>query len=290
MRTWLIVDTHYLCHRAFHTTRDLSWKDRPTGVIFGLLKSIPYLKDDFQTDRIVFCFESPQSKRKELFPPYKQRRHNREMTDEEKEAYIGLKYQISKLQKEYLPFLGFKNVFSVSGYESDDIMAKIAAEAPPGDDIVLVTGDMDLLQCLRPGVLLYSPQKRIACTEEDFLLTYKIVPRKWALVKAIGGCSTDEVPGVPRVGERMALAFVRKELKPESVIYQRILSPEGKAIVRRNRALVELPFPGLPDFELQEDEVSLKAWKELCAELGMKSIAGMPPIASRKLMTYGKRK
>ena len=274
----LVLDVHYLMHRAYHSTQELSWKGKLTGAIFGFLKSLTFLKDEFQTDRIAFCFEHPHLFRWDIYPAYKRRRMAKK-TEEERKASHHLTIQICELRKRYLPKIGFKNIFCYDGMESDDIMAAIARTST--DEVVLVTADHDLFQCLRSNVMMYSPQARILWTEERFTSEYGIPPWKWAVVKAMAGCSGDEVEGIKGIGESTAIRYLRGELKLSSQAYQAIVSAKNRAIVRRNRALVALPFEGCPVPDLQEDEVDTKGWREVCAELGMRTLAGRPPIATR---------
>src|SRR5688572_2764510 len=103
MKFWLIVDVSYLMHRAFHTTRDLSYRGKPTGAIYGFLKSITALKDEFNTDNIAFCFEHPHLFRRDIYPDYKKHRHTRQRTPEEQKARGILQTQIEELRTEYLP-------------------------------------------------------------------------------------------------------------------------------------------------------------------------------------------
>jgi len=283
----LVIDVHYLCHRAFHSNpKELSWKGRATGVIFGFLKSISYLKDEFQTDQVAFCFEHPHLFRRDVYPPYKRRRHTKKKTPEEIKDYVSLVGQISSLHKIYLPQIGFKNVFCFRGMESDDIMAALARDCPDNEEAILVTGDADLLQCLRPNVHIYSPIERKLWTEDKFVGKLGITPPQWAVVKAIAGCKGDEVEGIRGVGDKSAIKYIKGELPQKTLQYQAITSPEGKAIVRRNRPLVQLPYASCPTPVLQQDCVTRQAWREVCGLLGMKSIAGLPPIATRKL-NYG---
>lgn len=264
--------------------KQLEFGGKATGVVFGFLKSISALKDEFQTDRVAFCFEHKRLFRRDLFPDYKSKRRQSTKTPEEKAAYKAMAIQIEQLRTRYLPQIGFKNIFCFEGMESDDIMAAIAeGEAP--NNVILVTADSDLYQCLTPWVSIYSPQKQMLYTDAWFRKEYEINPKQWAVVKAIAGCKSDEVPGVYGVGEVTALKFVRGELPKSSKAWQGIMSKTGKWTVRRNRQLVELPFPGRPIlYKLQEDRIDREGWKEVCGALGMRSIANHPPIATRRLV------
>ena len=278
MKTWLVLDVHYLCHRAFHTTRGLSWQGKPSGVIYGFLKSISTLKNEFQTDRIAFCFEHHHLYRKDIYPAYKQRRRQ-EKTPEERQAYSELSWQISELRQRYLPKIGFKNILHYRGMEADDILAAIASCPLAKDEqVILVTADSDLYQCLRPGVTIYPPQKQKLLTEEWFTKQYGIRPRQWAVVKAMAGCIGDGVEGIAGVGEKTAIRWIRDELLATSKGYRAISCYQGAEIVRRNRRLVELPYEGCPLPVLLEDKISLAGWKEVCSLLGMRTLSQQPPV------------
>ncbi len=269
----LVLDCHYLCHRAFHTS-DLEWQGRATGVIYGFLRGIGILADAFSTNRLGFCFEGGNLKRKTLFPGYKIR-HQKEKTSQEVRAYGELNSQIRELREILLPKIGFRNIFCYPGYESDDSMAAIALDAPPEQDVILVTADSDLYQCLRKNVAIYSPQKQRLLTERWFKREYQITPRQWAIVKAMSGCHGDGVPGVPGIGEKTALKILQEDGKLTPGWTKAYLSRD---IVRRNRKLVELPFEGCPIPEWRPDEISRKGWLWVCDHLGFKSLSGKMPI------------
>lgn len=277
------MDVSYLAHRAFHVMGHLEYQGIKTGIIYQFLKTIGQLKDEFQTDRIAFCFEHPHLFRRDVFPDYKKHRSTRLKTDEEKRAYSTLQNQIQDLHKKHLPRIGFRNIFCIDGHESDDLMAALAKNVSPYDEMILVTADSDMYQVLAPNVMIYSPQKQKLLTCEWFVKKYRIFPRQWAVVKAICGCASDEVPGIPGIGEITALSYLQGYVKEGTRAYTSINSREGKTIVRRNRALVQLPYQGCSVPALVEDKLNVDGWKEVCKTLGMKSLAGHPPIATRKL-------
>jgi 5'-3' exonuclease len=257
----------------------LSFQDIKTGVIFGFLKEVLSLKDEFGSDRVVFCFESGLNKRKELFPEYKLKRHSRELDETELQVLGEFKHQLKVLRQDHLPRIGFSNVFTQRGYESDDIIASITQQLPEDQDAIIISSDGDLLQLLRPNVMMYNPGKKKAVTLQSFSKETGLEPWEWAKVKAIGGCKTDEVPGIPGVGEKTAIKYILGKLKPDSAAYKAIKA--NKEIITRNRKLVELPFEGTQVFELRTDTISDEGWKEVCDALGMSSIRGRAPTLTR---------
>ena len=269
----LVLDVHLLCHRAFHTMKNLSWEGKSTGVIFGFLKTLNFLRDELQTDRVAFCFEHPHLFRKDIYPPYKEKRAS-QRTPEERLARRQLSNQIGLLREQYLPKIGFKNIFYFYGYESDDLMARLAERTPVKEETILVTSDSDLYQCLRENISIYSPSAGRMLTKRWFEKKYGIHPAHWARVKAIAGCATDEVKGITRIGELTALKFLRGELKESSAAYKAIDSARGQAIALRNRCLVRLPYEGCPVPIMQRDKLSKKGWEKVCDMLGMKTLAG----------------
>jgi DNA polymerase-1 len=278
--TILVLDAHYLCHRAFHAQGKLSWKNQATGVVFGFLQSIISLKEQFRTDHIAFCFEGKNLYRKKIYPAYKARRY---VTSEDQDQRRELALQIDRLRDEYLPAIGFKNIFCMNGYESDDIMANLAYwswnNRPHTEEIVLVTADSDLYQCIRPNVSVWSPQKGKMFTWQSFEREFGISPCSWSLVKAISGCASDNVKGVGGIGEVTALKYLRGELPTKSKAYQKIMS--GAETVIRNKKLVLLPFDGCPKPLIVPDDISEKAWTRVCDHLGMRSLAGRAPILQK---------
>jgi 5'-3' exonuclease len=283
----LVIDSHFLCYRAFHTAKELTHRGKATGVVFGFLKSISSLKDELQTDQIAFCFEGRESIRKKLFPAYKKKRSEKERTPEETQAFEDMVSQINLLRDDYLPKIGFKNIFAYRGYESDDTMAVLAKTTDKDDEVVLVTSDADLYQMLRPNVSIYSTHKRMLLTESWFVGTYGIRPKQWAVVKAMAGCSSDEIPGIRGVGEKTAIRYLKGELNKDHQIYRTIREPSSRAVVRQNRVLVELPLDGCPVPQIVDDKISRDGWREVCEDLGMSSLAARSPMATRTMMGMG---
>jgi DNA polymerase-1 len=272
--TWTICDVSNLSWRAFHSTGGLSYQGSPTGVVFGVLGTILQLEEEFGPCAFVFCFDSPTSKRKEVCKDYKQNRIPKvQLTDEQQQRLLGVYTQIQDLKTKHLPNIGFQNIFQQDDYEADDLIAYICKNLPKKDRAVIVSSDQDLFQLISPRIKMYDPRKKFLWTVGRFRKKYKLRdPKIWATVKAIAGCKSDSIKGVPGVGEKTAIQFLRLELLDSSKKYQKILSPEGLKIRKRNLPLVRLPYPGVQPMELKRDKKL--DWSETLRSLGIKSFGG----------------
>lgn len=283
----IVLDCHYLCHRAFHSRGHLTWNGDTTGVIFGFLKDIAVIKDQLDSDRMAFCFEGKKLLRKKLCPTYKSAR-GKARDDEQQEAYDDLTRQIRALRDKWLPMIGFKNIFSYKGFESDDIMAALSVRADQLEEpCVLVTADSDMYQCLGAYTTIWHPQKAVEYDYNWFKKVYGIRPSQWPSIKAIAGCQSDNVKGIGGVGEKTALKYFCEGLTKGSKAHRTI--QEGFHRISENLRLVKLPFEGTPTPNIREDSISRAGWIKVCSALGMRSIAGQIPVLTRSRHLYAKR-
>lgn len=271
MRSWLIIDSDFMCHRALHTFKELSHNEVLTGVIFGYLRAVEDLVDTFQAHGVVHCFNYGRNDRYELFPDYKIKRRSKqkEGTDEEVKMWKEFDRQRNLLRTTYLPMLGYNNVAYEEGKESDDTMAAVVL--PEGDHGVLITSDGDLLQCIRPNIIFFDPQRNKRVTWQSYQKEHGILAKDHWKVLTLAGCATDEVPGLPGIGKKTAYKYLRGELPKHHKTYATIKSG-FKRILKQNKPLVKLPFPGTAPQHVKNDEFSIEKWNELCGDLGMKSL------------------
>lgn len=271
----LLLDVNYLAYRAYYTTGQLSYKEVKTGVIYGLLRDIINLQSDFHTNHIAFCFDVGVSKRKVMYPEYKANRYV-DMGEDELMAIGELKNQVKLLRRVYLRELGYTNIFWQKGYEADDIIASVINEGCKehlGAEFIIVSGDQDMFQLLRPNVTVWNPTKKKMTTLQSFKKEYGINAKDWAFCKAIAGCKSDNVKGIYGVGEKTACKFIRKELDRKSKAYKDIEA----SIVRLglNLAVVKLPLEGVEEFHLDTDnKPNLKGWHKVLEKFGIKSLRG----------------
>ena len=233
--------------------------------------------DSFDTEHIAFCFDSRTSKRQKMYPLYKEKRRIREQeaTEEERKNKQVFYDQVQLLRREYLPNIGFKNIFVQGGYEADDIIASLVKNTilQSGDRAVIISSDSDLLQLLEPWCILWNPTKEKTISSLSFQKEWGISPVQWAEVKAWAGCSSDSVPGVPGVGEKTAAKYLRGELDPKLKKYKEITNNLG--IYTHNIKLVRLPLEGVDTFQFAEDEVTPAKWKKVYDHLARAEKAAM---------------
>lgn len=258
----VLIDSNYLCYRAWHTTGMLSYKDKPVGVIFGFLNQLFTIGQTLQPDNIVFCWDSRKSIRKHHYPFYK----NKPLRDDAlnmSDAFI----QFTELRKEILPQLGFCNNCMQIGYEADDLIAKITQTEIKTRHII-ASSDDDLLQLLSHSCIIYNLGKRRIITRDDLFTEYGVTPKQWIDVKKIAGCSSDTVPGIKGIGEITAAKYLTGKLKPESKKYQDIEEYGTEELYERNDWLVRLPLPGTKLPEIKQSSFSRDELVKLCDALG----------------------
>ncbi len=271
----LILDTNYLCHRAFHALGHLTFEDLTTGCIFGVLRDILHLQELFATDHIVFTFDHPgHNLRRDLLPGYKSTRYKRheDEDDETRRVRIGFYEQVDLLRTKYLHDIGFRNVFSEEGFEADDIIASITKALHKDREAIIVSSDQDLWQLVGKNVWCHNPQTNRSVTNESFRAKWGIRPKQWAAVKALAGCSTDDIPGIRGVGELTAAKFLAGNLPRTYQAYRNIM--QNNDTFDRNLELVLLPLKGTPTFELKKDCVTQGKWDALSCDLNMPSLQG----------------
>lgn len=289
--TYIIFDANFLCYRAFHVHKDLSHGDIGTGVMFGVFRDIINMQEYHGTENVIFVFDTKRNLRSDLNPAYKARRKQarKELTGEEKLQRREFLKQVEWLREKYLYRLGYRNVFYEDGYEADDIIASLCHHTiPKNASIVIVSADKDLFQLLEGRISIWNPSStaRGATTLQTFYQKHGIMPGWWPQVKAIAGCTSDEISGVPGVGEKTAIKYLNKKLEPHLKTFQAI--EQAKPLIKANLQLTTLPFPDTPVYELEPNKCSAKRWRKTCEALGIESLQGYVPLQGQA--KHGKRK
>lgn len=274
---YVIIDAMNLVYASAFAYGDLSYQDTDTGVIYGFLRKVLFLAKELNPKMFLFAWDSRESKRREIYPDYKGNRK------EKKEEFETVFKQATLLKEEILPKIGFENNFQQEGYEADDIIAKFCLHT--NGTIYIVSTDQDLYQLLgdnpdyKLGTVsrnkIYNPKTKKVITDETFYREYRIVPEKWIQVKAIAGCKTDNVLGVPKIGEKTAINYLLGELNWKTKAYQNI--QKAGDIRLRNIQLVKLPFKGTkyPNV-IEGSKFILKDFVSVCVRYGFHSFINGP--------------
>lgn len=266
----IIVDSNGLGYRSFHALKAMASKEGnvATGITFGFVWAILRLFERFQDARFVFCWDSG-GKRQLIFPEYKAKR--KPQTEAEQTERQAIYAQFDALRNQILPAMGFTNQLHCEGYESDDLIASVVGDARyAAIPTTIISSDHDLYQLLRHRQcqITAGPEAAIV-TRNSFFLKYGIKPGRWPAVKAIAGCPSDGVPGVPGVGELTAIKFLKDELPASGKKWRSIASSSD--IIFRNARLVLLPFAGTPQFELKQDSLTPGKIREVLSDLDFQS-------------------
>ena len=251
----LLVDGHYYLYRSFYAIRGLrNSRGEPTNAIYGYAKAIRKMLADLKPDLAAVIWDSGlPARRTTLQPEYKQNRT--EMPDD-------LRPQEEWLQ-ENIPLFGPASV-SAENTEADDLIASYArAASAEGVEVIIATNDKDILQLTCDTIRIYSTAKTDAGTEGFCLLGVPEVRAKWGVlpsqiadVLALTGDSSDNIRGVPGIGDKTAVALITEHGSVENLLADpaAISNPKlrGKIIASRetiiaNREMVrldeDLPLP-----------------------------------------------
>ncbi len=204
----VIIDGKSVFYRGYYAMPNLSTKDgTPTGGVYGFavmaLEVIKRLKPDY----VGVAWDKPKTnirRRLELYPAYKAGR---------KPAPPDFKVQIPILH-ELLDAFGWP-LYELDDYEADDIMGTLAVQATEQDiETMLITSDMDMLQLVNPHVHVFALKKGLSNIElyspKSFEAKYGIRVDQFLDLKSLKGDSSDNIPGVPGIGEKGALELLKQ--------------------------------------------------------------------------------
>ncbi|HET9549736.1 MAG TPA: DNA polymerase I, partial [Candidatus Binatia bacterium] len=261
----LLLDGHSLAYRAFFALPDtlITSSGQVTNAVYGFTAMLIKLLADERPQGIVVCFDrgAPQF-RLDRYAEYKA---GRAKTPD-------LFKQQLPLIREVLESLRIPMV-ELEGYEADDLLATLTKHArEEGCEVMIVTGDRDILQLVRDGVSVIMTRRGISDVirydAPTVLERYGVAPEKWIDFVALKGEASDNLPGVPGVGDKTAAQLINKYGDIEQVIAQADeLTPKLRDAIKKpadqvriNKELGHL----LDDVRLDLDPANLRleAWDE----------------------------
>ncbi len=214
-----IIDGKSVFYRGYYAMPNLATPDgTPTGGVFGFATMALEVLRRLKPDYVCVAWDKPKTnirKRLKIYPEYKAGR---------KPAPADFYEQVPVLH-ELLDAFGWP-LYELDDYEADDIMGTLAIQAAEkGIETMLITSDLDMLQLVHPKVHVYALKKGLSNIElfrpETFILKYGITPEQFLDLKALKGDSSDNIPGVPGIGEKGALELL-KEYKTLDNVYKNL--------------------------------------------------------------------
>mgnify|MGYP000016590260 FL=1 len=196
----LLIDGHSILNRAFYGLPDLTNSEgKHTGAVYGFLNIMFRILEEEKPDYLTVAFDLHEPTfRHKLYDAYKGTRKG--MPPE-------LVEQVP-LMREMLTAMGVKTV-SMPGYEADDLLGTLARKSEQkGMEVTILSGDRDLLQLATDKVMIRLPKtSKGKTTIENFhtaevLEKYQVTPPQIIELKALMGDSSDNIPGIPGVGEK----------------------------------------------------------------------------------------
>ena len=261
----LLIDSNNLAHRMAFKLGHLTWQEKTTGVIFGFMKSVMDLSHLLKPNEIIFCWDSPLSYRRNIFPEYKASRR-KELTEEQQQERKAAYSQFEELKLEILPRIGFRNIFEQTGIEADDLIAKIIFDYYlSGYKLIPVSSDNDLFQTFLYMERIYLLDKKKFYTKEDFVKEWKISPLEWVTAKSIAGDITDNIPGIKGIGIKTAIKYINGEKINASLISK---VEENWNLVQRNQKIIKIPHTRTLSMSIEESIINLKEFESVCLENG----------------------
>jgi len=214
-----IIDGKSVFYRGYYAMPGLSTKDgTPTGGVFGFASLAIELIKKLEPDYVAVAWDKPKTnirKRREIYPEYKAGR---------KPAPPDFYDQIPILH-ELLEAFGWP-LYELDDYEADDIMGAFAKQAEAkGVETCLLTSDLDVLQLVGPLTHVYAMKSGLANIElynpENFEKKYNLDVEQFLDLKALKGDSSDNIPGVPGIGEKGGVELLR-QFKTLDGIYEHL--------------------------------------------------------------------
>jgi DNA polymerase-1 len=255
--TLMLLDGNSLAFRAFYALPAENFKTQgglTTNAVYGFTAMLINLLRDEQPTHVGAAFDvSRQTFRKEKYPEYKE---GRSATPDEFRGQIDI-------TKEVLGALGI-TVLAEAGFEADDIIATLATQAEQaGYRVLIVTGDRDALQLVSDDVTVLYPVKGVSeltrFTPDAVFAKYGLTPAQYPDFAALRGDPSDNLPGIPGVGEKTATKWIVEYGSLQSLVdsVDEVRGKVGDALrsnlshVILNRELTELvkavPLPQTPD-------------------------------------------
>lgn len=272
MNRLVLIDGNAILHRAYHALPPLTI---PNGTIvnavYGFTSMLLKIWHDFHPTHMAIAFDRPEPTfRKQLFTGYQAKRP--EMED-------NLVTQIDKV-REVISAMGIP-MFDAAGFEADDVIGTIAHTLKKDSEVVIVTGDRDLLQLIddKKGVKVFMPVKGLSegklFGQAEAKEKLGVAPSQIPDYKALAGDNSDNYPGVPGIGAKTAVKLLETYKTLDKILQAKKLTGEQKesALLSKNLATIRTDAPVKSNLaDLQVSSLDTPAAREKLREFNFKSL------------------
>lgn len=286
MKRLAVIDGKSLFYRGYYAMPTLSLPDgTPTGGVYGFASIAIELIKKLEPDYVAVAWDKPKTnirKRREIYPEYKAGR---------KPAPADFYAQIPIL-KELLDAFGWP-FYELDDYEADDILGAFAAQATEkGIETALLTSDLDSLQLIGPLTKVYAIKNGLSNIEEfdvaAFEKKYGISVEQFLDLKSLKGDSSDNIPGVPGIGEKTAIQLLQEfqtldaiyehldDIKPSTA--QKLIAGKELAYISKEVGRIWVDAPVQLDWKVASiDDIDLQKVAEILNRLEFHSLVRRLP-------------
>ncbi|MBU3090657.1 DNA polymerase I [Clostridium sp. CF011] len=282
----LILDGHSLMYRAFYALPALTNSDGIyTNAVYGFTNMLLKMKEEFEPDYIVTTFDrKAPTFRHEEYKDYKAGR--KKMPDELRDQFSLVRELLEKMAID---------IFELDGFEADDLIGTLSVFAEKqGLEVFIITGDRDALQLATDNVKVVINKKGMSQKEiydrNRIIEEFGVTPTEFIDVKGLMGDASDNIPGVPGIGEKTAYKLI-KEYKSIENLLMNIDKISGKKLVENLTAYSEqaifskklatiitcVPMEMELSSIKSKEKYDVRAVKDLFYKLQFKSLIGKIP-------------
>jgi len=208
---FFILDGHSHCYQAYYAiTAKLTTPDgKPANAVYGFTRMLQKLLREHHPEYIVVVFDTKYATHRHN--SYAEYKANRKPTPDELQAQIPLIYKVVRAYN--IP------IYAAKGYEADDVIGSLVKKLSNENvEIVIATSDKDMEQLLSPQVKILNAKKGVMIDQETLFREKGIRPEQVVDVLSLSGDASDNVPGVPGIGNKTALELIQKWGSLESVL------------------------------------------------------------------------
>lgn len=236
MSKLILVDGNAIMHRAFHALPPLTTRiGEPINAVYGFISILLRIIEDLNPTHLAVCFDRPEPTFRKI--EFKRYQAHRPEMDSGLSSQFAKMYQV--LEAMQIPY------YSQAGYEADDLIGTLARKVET-DEVVIVTGDKDILQLVNGKIKVFMPTKGVEGKLYGHIEVNErlgVGPEEIVDYKALVGDPSDNYPGVPGIGPKTAVVLIKKYGSFKN-IYQHLeeLPQKTKEKLEKGRDLGDLSY------------------------------------------------